>query len=80
MNDDLLTVNGDNSGDVEYQKTTPVIGAVWKATETLNFYANMGKGFETPTFIEAAFDNVAGGIASKPNLITQSHQKVITLS
>lgn len=68
VNDDLLTVNGDNSGDVEYQKTTPVIGAVWKATEALNFYANMGKGFETPTFIEAAFDNVAGGIASKPNL------------
>lgn len=59
---------GDNSGDVEYQKTTPVIGAVWKATETLNFYANFGKGFETPTFIEAAFDNVATGVASKPNL------------
>lgn len=59
---------GDNSGSVEYQKTTPVIGAIWKATETLNFYANFGKGFETPTFIEAAFDNVATGAASKPNL------------
>ncbi|HSH87967.1 MAG TPA: TonB-dependent receptor [Methylophilus sp.] len=59
---------GDNSGSVEYQKTTPVIGAVWKATEALNFYANFGKGFETPTFIEAAFDNVAGGVASRPNL------------
>jgi iron complex outermembrane recepter protein len=59
---------GDNSGSVEYQKTTPVIGAVWKAAEALNFYANFGKGFETPTFIEAAFDNVAGGVASKPNL------------
>lgn len=59
---------GDNSGSVEYQKTTPVIGAVWKATEALNFYANFGKGFETPTFIEAAFDNVAGGVASQPNL------------
>ncbi len=59
---------GDNSGSVEYQKTTPVIGAVWKATETLNFYANFGKGFETPTFIEAAFDDVTSGVASKPNL------------
>lgn len=59
---------GDNSGSVEYQKTTPVIGAVWKATEALNFYANFGKGFETPTFIEAAFDNVATGVASRPNL------------
>ncbi len=68
VEDNLLTVNGDNSGSVEYQKTTPVIGAVWKATDTLNFYANFGKGFETPTFIEAAFDNVATGVASKPNL------------
>ncbi|WP_292784163.1 TonB-dependent receptor family protein [Methylophilus sp. UBA6697] len=59
---------GDNSGSVEYQQTTPVIGAIWKATETLNFYANFGKGFETPTFIEAAFDNVSTGAASKPNL------------
>lgn len=59
---------GDNSGSVEYQKTTPVIGAVWKVTPTFNLYANFGKGFETPTFIEAAFDNVTGGVASKPNL------------
>jgi iron complex outermembrane recepter protein len=59
---------GDNSGSIEYQKTTPVIGTVWKASEFLNFYANFGKGFETPTFIEAAFDNVAAGVASKPNL------------
>ncbi len=59
---------GDNSGSAEYQKTTPVIGTVWKATEKLNFYANFGKGFETPTFIEAAFDNVTTGVASKPNL------------
>ena len=59
---------GNNSGSVEYQKTTPVVGIIWKATEKLNFYANFGKGFETPTFIEAAFDNVTGGVASKPNL------------
>lgn len=68
VEDDLLTVNGDNSGSVEYQKTTPVIGVVWKATDTLNFYANFGKGFETPTFIEAAFDDVTPGVASRPNL------------
>lgn len=60
--------NGNNSGSVEYQKTTPVIGAIWKLTEALNLYANFGKGFETPTFVEAAFDNVTSGVASKPNL------------
>lgn len=60
--------NGNNSGSVEYQKTTPVVGAVWKVTPTFNLFANFGKGFETPTFIEAAFDSVAAGVASKPNL------------
>ena len=68
VRDKLLTVNGDNSGDVEYQKTTPVTGVVWKALPHLNLYANYGKGFETPTFVEAAFDNVTAGVASKPNL------------
>lgn len=68
VNDDLLTLNGNNSGSVEYQKTTPVIGAIWKVTSTLNLYTNFGKGFETPTFIEAAFDNVTAGVASRPNL------------
>lgn len=65
---DNLPLNGNNSGSVEYQKTTPVIGATWKATESVNLYANFGKGFETPTFIEAAFDNVTAGFASTPNL------------
>jgi len=68
VKDNLLTLNGDNSGSVEYQKTTPVIGAIWKATPSTNLYVNFGKGFETPTFIESAFDNVTTGVASKPNL------------
>jgi len=57
--------NGNNSGSVEYQKTTPVIGTVWKVTPTFNLYANYGKGFETPTFIEAAYNTVNNGA---PNL------------
>lgn len=65
---DKLPLNGNNSGSVEYQKTTPVVGTVWKVSPNLNLYANFGKGFETPTFIEAAFDNVAAGVASVPNL------------
>jgi len=60
-----LANNGNNSGSVSYEKTTPVIGIIWKATPTLNLYANYGKGFETPTFIEAAFNSVNNGI---PNL------------
>jgi iron complex outermembrane receptor protein len=60
------SANGNNSGMVEYQKTTPVIGAVWKVTPTFNLYANYGKGFETPTFIEAAYNST--GSNATPNL------------
>jgi len=58
--------NGDSSGSKTYQKTTPVLGAVWKVTPALNLYANYGKGFETPTFIEVAYADPAAG--SGPNL------------
>lgn len=56
----------DNSGSVEYQKTNPVIGAVWKATSTINLYANYGRGFETPTFFELAFNDTVA--SATPNL------------
>jgi iron complex outermembrane receptor protein len=57
--------NGDNSGSVEYEKTNPVIGAIFKINPSVNVYANYGTGFETPTFIEAAFNTVDNG---RPNL------------
>jgi iron complex outermembrane recepter protein len=57
--------NGDNSGSVSYAKTTPVIGATWKVLPALNLYANYGEGFETPTFIEAAYTSISSYV---PNL------------
>lgn len=68
VKDKLITgpTNPDNSGSIEYQDTTPVVGIMWKATPTLNFYANYGKGFETPTFIESAFNST--GASATPNL------------
>ncbi len=59
---------GDNSGTVSYEKTTPVIGATWKVTPTVNLYANYGKGFETPTFIEAAYNSTTSGATPNLNL------------
>jgi iron complex outermembrane recepter protein len=58
--------NGNNSGSVSYEKSTPVIGATWKVIPSVNLYANYGKGFETPTFIEAAFNSTAAN--ATPNL------------
>ncbi len=51
----IITGNPDDSGAVDYSKTTPVIGATWRFTPALNAYANAGRGFETPTFAELAY-------------------------
>lgn len=62
---DRLPTPTDGSGKVNYEKTLPVAGVVFKATPTLNFYANVGKGFETPTMVEISFSDTAG---NGPNL------------
>lgn len=55
--------NPDDSGGVTYSNTSPVLGAVYHLTPTVNLYANAGKGFETPTFIELAYQaNGASGL------------------
>lgn len=66
----IVGTNLDGSGSVTYEKTMPVIGAVWKVTPTFNLYANFGKGFETPTFIEAAYSNPS--TSDGPNLNLKS--------
>lgn len=58
--DRLPTTNGNGSGAVAFNKTIPVAGVVFKASPTLNLYANVGKGFETPTMIEISFSDTSG--------------------
>lgn len=47
--------NPDDSGSARYSATNPVFGLTHFATENLNLYANLGRGFETPTFTELAY-------------------------
>jgi iron complex outermembrane receptor protein len=54
--DDQFLSNGDNSGSMSFSNTSPVAGVTFKLTPTVNLYANAGKGFETPTFIELNYD------------------------
>jgi iron complex outermembrane receptor protein len=63
---DRITSNGDGTGSVRYERTIPVAGLIFKATPTLNVYANVGKGFETPTMIEISYNNDTTGTG--PNL------------
>ena len=64
------TVNPIGSGTNSYEKTTPVAGVVFKLTPALNWYANAGMGFETPTSIELAYTAQSASVVngSGPNL------------
>ena len=52
---DRYLVDGDSSGSVPYRATSPVLGVTWHLLDTLNLYANLGRGFETPTLSEVAY-------------------------
>ncbi|MEP6826147.1 MAG: TonB-dependent receptor, partial [Ramlibacter sp.] len=61
--------NGDDSGEVAYSATTPVLGLVFHVNDALNLYAAAGRGFETPTLNELSY---RAGAATGPNLALQS--------
>ena len=52
----IATGNGDDSGSVDFSETTPVVGTVFKLTDSINLFANAGESFETPTFVEMAYN------------------------
>lgn len=51
----INAANPDDSGHLEYSRTSPVAGVLFRATPWLSLYANTGGGFETPTFAELAY-------------------------
>jgi len=59
---DHFLSNGKDGGSVSFANTSPVLGIMFKARPTLNVYANYGKGFETPTFNELAYQLNAKGL------------------
>jgi iron complex outermembrane receptor protein len=61
-NTDYFLANGDDSGDRAYSATTPVAGLLYKLNPNNSIYANYGRGFETPTFVELANRNGSSGL------------------
>ncbi|NEX60791.1 TonB-dependent receptor family protein, partial [Noviherbaspirillum galbum] len=51
----VTAASPNDSGGVDYSHTSPVAGVVWHAADELNVYANVGRGFETPTLTEIAY-------------------------
>ncbi len=59
---DYFLSNGNDSGAVSYAKTTPVAGVLFNLSPAWNVYANIGRGFETPTLIELAYRTTGAGL------------------
>jgi iron complex outermembrane receptor protein len=56
------------NGVLNFEKTTPVTGVVWKLNPSVNLYANYGEGFETPTLIETAYSSASSPAGPNLNL------------
>jgi len=53
--DDYLVDGSDGSGRAVFRAASPVLGLTYHASNTVNLYANYGKGFESPTLAEVAY-------------------------
>jgi iron complex outermembrane recepter protein len=51
----VLPGNGDDSGNVTYNATSPVAGLTFKPQDWLRAYASFGQGFQTPIGSELAY-------------------------
>jgi iron complex outermembrane receptor protein len=60
--DHFFAANPNDSGAKTYHATTPLAGLLFRAAETTSLYANYGRGFETPTFLEIAYRNDQSGL------------------
>lgn len=58
---DRFVSNGNDSGSVNYSRTTPVLGLTYKATSAVNLYASAARGFETPTLNELFYSGTGSG-------------------
>lgn len=58
--EDQFLSNGNDSGNTRFEATNPVVGLTYHATEGVNLYATVGRGFETPTLNELAYRPTGG--------------------
>jgi iron complex outermembrane receptor protein len=73
---DRFLANGDDSGSVDYSKTTPVLGVLYKLAPALNVYASAARGFETPTLNELFYSGAGGGFNFGLRPSTSVHAEV----
>ena len=58
----IVPGNPDDSGGRDFSATTPALGILYRLGPATSLYANYGRGFETPTFAEMAYQTSAPGL------------------
>ena len=71
--DDRYVSNGIDSGSLSYRHTTPVLGALYKFSPTLNLYASAARGFEAPTLNELFYSGTGAGFNFRLQPATSIH-------
>lgn len=74
--DNTDKINHSYDGKVTHEKTTPVAGIVFKVSPSFNLYANAGKGFETPTFVEQSYNHATTPTGTNPNIQPSTSQNI----
>lgn len=67
--EDQFLSDGDQSGDIRFDKFTPMFGVVWTPFDGVNLYGNISTAFETPTLNQ--FENPFGA-GFNPDLDAQT--------
>jgi iron complex outermembrane receptor protein len=74
--EDRFISNGNDSGRLEYSRTTPVLGVLYKVNRGLNVYASAARGFETPTLNELFYSSGGAGFNFKLAPANSRHLEV----
>jgi iron complex outermembrane receptor protein len=56
----IVPGNGDDSGRMDFEATTPTASLMWRALPVLHLYVTAGESFETPTLNEVAYRSNLG--------------------
>lgn len=69
----IVGVNGDDSGSVDYRKTTPTLAAMYALTPAVNLYASVARGFETPSLNELFYSGPGATFSFDLKPATSTH-------
>lgn len=73
--DYIVTGNPDDSGSVNYSATLPMLGVRWQLAPQVQAFASAGRGLESPTLNEVAY-NTSGSTGFNTNLMASSSNNI----